>query len=335
MSRFQILPTTYAEVNAKAKHLLAEHWDEVALNKGLMILDPDEQRYLALEATGAFFALAAWDGDNLVGYSGNFIGQHLHYAGLRYANNDVLFVSKEHRASPLGLRLIRETVTEATRRGARLMLWHGKYNTPLADLLPKMDYKVQDVIYSKELPASNFQLQGRFDEFDAAHEALALAHSTPLWDEFTARQETPGSAHHATRCIVLRGPDTENLDHEAVFNCLESVDLPTIERTPATVDLCAAACRALRVKQLGRVMLVELPPGASIDRHRDEGAYADHFERFHLALISSPGNLFTCGGETIHMAPGELWKFNHRIEHEVVNHSDTPRVHLIIDAVIE
>ena len=331
MSRFQILPTTYAEVNAKAKHLLAEHWDEVALNKDLMVLNPDEQRYLALEATGQFFALAAWDGDELVGYSGNFIGQHLHYAGLRYANNDVLFVAKDHRASPLGLRLIRETVAEAQRRGARLMLWHGKQDTPLAELLPKMDYKVQDVIYSRELAPSNFQLRGRLTPYAAAAEAEHCG----MWDEFTARQDTPGSAHHATRCIVLRGPDTENLDKEAVFGCLESVDLPTIERLPAVRELCRLACQLLRVRTLGRVMMVELPASAAIDRHRDEGAYAEHFDRFHLPLVSEPGNVFTCGDETIHMAPGELWQFNHRIEHEVANNSSAPRIHLIIDAVIE
>lgn len=344
MSRFRILPTTYAEVNAKAKHLLAEHWDEVALNKGLMVLNPDEQRYLALEATGQFFALAAWDGDDLVGYSGNFIGQHLHYAGLRYANNDVLFVAKGHRATPLGLRLIRETVAEAQRRGARMMLWHAKYETQMAALLVRMGYLVQDVIYSRELAPSNFQLRGRLDVTAARYGDLSkpcpisgLGDIAPpgMWDEFTARQDTPGSAHHATRCIVLRGPDTHNLDKEAVFGCLESIDLPTIERLPAVRELCRMACQLLRVRQLGRVMLVELPAGASIDRHQDEGAYAQHFDRFHLPLVSDPGNTFTCGAETIHMAPGELWQFNHRIEHEVANNSSAARIHLIIDAVIE
>ncbi len=325
---FTIRPTTYAEVTEKALHLFTEHWEEVARNKGVMVLKPDEKRYLFLEATGAFFALAAFDGEELVGYSGNFIGAHIHYAGLVCCNNDVLFVSKEHRQSPLGLRLIRETEREAQKRGARLVLWHGKPDTPMANILPKLKYAVQDVIYSREMPASNFQLRGRLD--------VGQAHIPPaMFDDFTLRQTTSGSPHHATRCIVLRAPAAP-LSTDVVFNCIESVDIgANIDRLPAVQSLCAEACRLLRVKELGRVMLVELPAGGRIDRHADEGAYAAHYDRFHLVLTSAHGNTFTNGDETIYMQPGELWKFNHHIEHEVANNSTAPRVHLIIDAVTE
>lgn len=335
LSRFAIRPTTYSEVATKAMHLFEEHWQEVALNKTLMVLKPDVAKYQFLEKTGAFFGLAAFDGDELVGYSGNFIGQHIHYADLRYCNNDVLFVAKAHRASPLGLRLIRETVAEAQRRGARMMLWHGKQDTPLAELLPKLDYKTQDVIYSRELAASNFQLYGRLDVAEAAAQALA----SPLWDQFTARQDTPGSAHHDTRCIVLRGPDVPNgaqMTAEIVFNKLESRDwVHNCKSLPAVAKLCGQATQMLRYHQLGRVMLVDLPAGGKIDRHFDDGAYAEHYDRFHVPLVSDTGNVFTCGDEQLHMQPGELWQFNHRINHEVVNNSTTSRVHLIIDAVIE
>lgn len=151
MPRFDIRPTTYAEVAAKAAHLFVEHWDEVALNKQVMALKPDAKRYQQLEEAGVFFALAAFDGDELVGYSGNFISNHIHYADLVYVNNDVLFVTKGHRNSPLGLKLIRETEREARRRGGSLMLWHAKEQTTLASIMPKLDYRVQDIIFSKEL----------------------------------------------------------------------------------------------------------------------------------------------------------------------------------------
>lgn len=335
LSRFDIRPTTYTEVATKALHLFEEHWQEVALNKALMVLKPDEAKYLQLEETGAFFGLAAYDGDEIVGYSGNFIGTHMHYAGLRYCNNDVLFVAKGHRASPLGLRLIRETVAEAARRGARLMLWHGKQDTPLADLLPKMDYKVQDVIYSRELAPSNFRLFGRLD----VAAALAQTMASPLWGQFTARQDTPGSPHHDTKCIVLRGPDIPHgaeLTIHDVFNKIESRDWQhNCKSLPAVTKLCGDVARLMRIRDLGRVMLVDLPPGGAIDRHFDDGAYAEHYDRFHLPLVSDPGNVFTCGDEQLHMRAGEVWQFNHRINHEVANNSSTSRVHLIIDAVIE
>lgn len=326
MSRFSIRPVSYAEMTASID-LLREHWEEVALNKAVMVLEPDEERYQKLEADGTFFALGAFCDGELAGYSGNFITQHIHYASLCYANNDVLFVAKQHRNSPLGLRLIRETEIEARRRGARMMSWHAKENTPLANILPRMGKRIQDIIFSSELAQSNFKLLARDLPVEAALDELG---GNPLWDAFTARQDAPGSAHHDTRCIVLRGPEVFTID--SVFNDMEAVDYVTIEQLPAVAELARAALAKIRPGTLGRVMLAELKPDGHIDRHADEGAYAEHYDRFHVVLMSAEGNTFTNGDETIHMQDGELWQFNHRAEHEVHNNSNAPRIHLIIDA---
>jgi predicted GNAT superfamily acetyltransferase len=105
-----------------------------------------------MEASGALFILAAFNQDGvLVGYSVNFVMRHLHYADLCVASNDLLFVSKEHRHGRLGLQLIRATEARAKEEGARLMLWHAKPNTPLADIMPRLGYGVQDIIFSREV----------------------------------------------------------------------------------------------------------------------------------------------------------------------------------------
>lgn len=313
--------------------LQREHWDEIAKNKHLMVLDPDVEQYHMLEQAGRLFAVLAYDGDEMIGYSVNILSVNLHYSSLLMAHNDVLFVKPTHRAGRLFMRMRDATIAEARRRGARLMLWHAKEGTPLAAILPRMGCSVQDIILSEELPASKFQSFGTFDVGPAAEEQEQCG----MWDLFTARQDTPGSAHHDTRCIILRGPDVPDgaaYTPAVAFNVIESRDWKTsIADLPLVASLCIAACDRLRVKELGRVMLVELKPGGHIDRHFDDGAYADHYDRFHLVLQSDEGNTFTCGDETIHMKPGELWKFDHRSEHEVHNGSDRPRIHLIIDAV--
>lgn len=134
-----------------ARPLLAEHWEEVALNKDLMVLEPNVDAYERLESCGALFALGAFDGEQLVGYSATMVQQHLHYKDLRYAVNDVLFVAKSHRSGRAGIRLMQETERIAKERGAQLMLWHAKPETALGAILPRMGYAVQDIIYSKAL----------------------------------------------------------------------------------------------------------------------------------------------------------------------------------------
>lgn len=132
--------------------LLKEHWDEVAKNKEVMVLNPDKQAYEALEKAGMFFTLVAYRDEEVIGYSGNILYHHLHYKDLFYCLNDVLFVKKEYRnTTSAGLKLIKETEQTARALGAKLMIWHAKEQTTLAALLPRMKYNVQEVSFSKIL----------------------------------------------------------------------------------------------------------------------------------------------------------------------------------------
>lgn len=127
--------------------LLEKHREELTTDKARMVLAPDIGKYAAMEQAGIFVGLIARLDGQIVGYSGNFIGQHLHYSALCFAENDVLYVDPEQRGT-LGLRLIKATEDAMRERGAEIMLWHAKPNTQLAALLPLRKYRVQDVMYS-------------------------------------------------------------------------------------------------------------------------------------------------------------------------------------------
>lgn len=148
---YEIRESTVSEMLEHAGDLFAEHREEIALNKAVMVLKPDAQRYEALEAAGNLFILAAFKGNELVGYSVNFLLPHLHYADLTVASNDLLFVAKAHRKGIVGLRLIRATEARAKKAGAGLMLWHAKPATALSEIMPRLGYEVQDIIFSREL----------------------------------------------------------------------------------------------------------------------------------------------------------------------------------------
>lgn len=131
--------------------LLADHAAELATRKDLMVLAPDWARYAAMDHNGLLLTLFVWADDVLIGYSCSFISQHLHYSGLRYAHNDVVYLTPEWRNNLVGVELLKETERCAKERGAALMSWHAKPNTALDKLLPQMGYDVQDIIYMREL----------------------------------------------------------------------------------------------------------------------------------------------------------------------------------------
>jgi predicted GNAT superfamily acetyltransferase len=139
------------EMLANASELFSEHWEEIALNKQVMVLKPDEQKYRAAEDNGMLLILAAFEGEKVVGYSVNIVTNHLHYADLITCSNDLLFVTEGKRNGRLGLQLIRATEKMAKERGARLMLWHAKQGTPLEKMMPRLGYGVQDIIFSIQI----------------------------------------------------------------------------------------------------------------------------------------------------------------------------------------
>ena len=147
----EIRPSNVDEMLANAGELFSEHWEEIALNKQVMVLKPDEGKYRAAEANGMLLILAAFEGDKVVGYSVNIVTNHLHYADLMTCNNDLLFVTESKRSGRLGLQLIRATEKAAKERGARLMLWHAKQGTPLEKMMPRLGYGVQDIIFSIQI----------------------------------------------------------------------------------------------------------------------------------------------------------------------------------------
>jgi GNAT superfamily N-acetyltransferase len=147
----EIRESTVDEMLTLAPVLFQEHWEEIALNKQVMVLKPNEPVYRAMEQEGRMLILGAYRGGELIGYSVNFMANHPHYADLVVCQNDLLFIAREHRKGVLGVKLIKATEAAGKARGAQLMLWHAKEGSPLAAIMPRMGCKVQDIIFSKGL----------------------------------------------------------------------------------------------------------------------------------------------------------------------------------------
>lgn len=147
----KIIEVTIDDVLQAIQPLFVAHREELTTNKELMQLNPDIETYRKLEASKVLLALAVYMDDVLAGYSITFISPHLHYKDLICAHNDLLFLQKQYRNGKVGLALMQETERLAKERGAKMILWHAKNDTPLAKLLPLRGFVVQDIIFSKEL----------------------------------------------------------------------------------------------------------------------------------------------------------------------------------------
>ena len=83
----------------------------------------------------------------------------------------------------------------------------------------------------------------------------------------------------------------------------------------------------------GRSRLMGLAAGREVPSHIDVNYYWRTHLRIHIPVITNPDVLFTCGGETVHMAAGDCWIFDSFRWHDVQNKGGEQRIHLVLDTV--
>ena len=162
---------------------------------------------------------------------------------------------------------------------------------------------------------------------------LQLLEAKPeLWKEIETRQKFTNSPHKDTESIYVRGP----LKMSAYYVLWDtgSYDYPCMEYLkPALVPLMRPILEKLEVKDMGRLLIVNLKPSGLVTKHNDQGSYADHYSRFHLVLKSNQWCSQTCGDQEQKFEVGEVWWFNHKELHTAHNVGMTDRVHIIFDCV--
>ncbi|MDF1696247.1 MAG: aspartyl/asparaginyl beta-hydroxylase domain-containing protein [Saprospiraceae bacterium] len=78
-----------------------------------------------------------------------------------------------------------------------------------------------------------------------------------------------------------------------------------------------------------------LDPGAHIKPHRDTGFGLEHGKvRLHIPIQTNDKVEILVEDQNIVMKEGECWYCNFHLNHEVTNGGDQPRIHLIIDCMV-
>ena len=155
-----------------------------------------------------------------------------------------------------------------------------------------------------------------------------------LWQQIKHRQYFTGTPHKDTESIYVRGP--LKMTPYYVMYDIGSFDYPSMEYlSTALVPLMKPVLNKLQVKEMGRVLIVNLKHGGHVTKHNDQGTYADHYQRFHLVVKSNPHCFQTCGDQLQRFQVGDVWWFNHKKDHTADNVGTTDRVHIIFDCVTD
>lgn len=173
------------------------------------------------------------------------------------------------------------------------------------------------------------------DGVDTTPLLLALQQQPELWNQHLLRTTHENTPHAQVDDIWLRFNDIEQFKNEgadpAILDQHESVNYPAFAKLPEARFMVFQLMSRVQGERLGRVLITRVRPGRRIAPHVDSGDHAAYYERFHIVLQSAPGCLFRADDEQVQMKTGELWWFQNKSMHEVINNSVEDRIHLIVD----
>jgi len=134
-----------------ARPLLEKHWEEIALNKDTIKLNPDWDAYADLEDAGILKIFTARSDGNLIGYFVVFVRSHIHYKDNLFAYNDILYLDRDYRKGFTGAKLMKFAEKCLKEDGVSVLVVNTKRHKPFDVLLSWLGYKHIENIYSKVL----------------------------------------------------------------------------------------------------------------------------------------------------------------------------------------
>ena len=149
MITFQI--ESFIEILEELKPILPLHYEELALNKDSVPLDPVYEDYIARENLGQLIFATARKEGILIGYFIGFIAPGLHYRTCLTCHMDIFFIHPDHRGSKCGFGLFLFVEKELKRRKVQRWFVGYKIHKDLSKFFENLDFERVEVTYSKML----------------------------------------------------------------------------------------------------------------------------------------------------------------------------------------
>ena len=149
-SKIEVKEESLKDCLDEMKPIFDLHWDEVAVHKESIKLNPDYEKYLQMANDGGVKAFIAREDGRLIGYAIFIIAKNLHYSDHIYAHNDVVYLEKGRRGSGLAIDIFK--YSEATLKenyDVDVVNVSMKVAFPFDDLMKHLGFEYIERTYSK------------------------------------------------------------------------------------------------------------------------------------------------------------------------------------------
>ncbi len=174
---------------------------------------------------------------------------------------------------------------------------------------------------------------------------ISIKSKPDLWKEDTYLRDYPQGPFGEIESIMLRFPEKRVFEQEEeveaykrgehFYDQHESIDYPAYAILSEARQMIMGLMAYVQGERLGRVMINKIAPGGKIFPHADTPEHTNYYTRFHIVLQSAPGCFIRAENEQLEMRGGDVFWFNNKLEHEVINNSNVDRISMVIDIKVK
>lgn len=149
MSEVTFMVEKWSDCLMEMADLWNEHWEEVAINRDVIRLDPDIAQYNEMERAGSLHVVVGRYAGKIVGYHISIIRPHLHYRTSLSAFTDVYFIRKSHRKGMTGVRMFKAVEHTLKARGVQKMFTGTKKHLDMGPIFERLGWTPTETLYTK------------------------------------------------------------------------------------------------------------------------------------------------------------------------------------------
>ena len=140
---------SFTEGLAEFKPLFPLHWEELALNKDKVPLDPQYGIYTAREELGELLFVTMREDGDPIGYFIGFVSPGLHYQTCLTCIMDIFYIHPEKRGGRGGVKLFKFVEEVLKKRGVDRWYVGSKCHKDASWLFEYLKFEKAEVFYSK------------------------------------------------------------------------------------------------------------------------------------------------------------------------------------------
>lgn len=146
---------TFSNVYQDIQPLWEQHYQEIALDKDTIELNPHVEGYKEIDDLGGLIIFTIRDDNRLIGYSFFILQYSFHYKQLICAVNDLFYLLPEYRGRWLGTKFLKESEALLKKMGVHQVQMRTKTYANFGKILERAGYKEIEIAYRKNINIPN------------------------------------------------------------------------------------------------------------------------------------------------------------------------------------